>query len=354
MKDIENTEVKNKLNDDEMYADVVEKLLSKNADMNLANTHGESALMLACQKGNAKIVKQLLQKGEESNIQLRGGSDALLEACMRGHTDIVDKFFEYSVDLEWYVLYAACRDGYTELVEKLLDRGADLTTQTTSGITALMMACQNGHKEIVKILLQKGGSLSEEDKLGWKRMLNAQNKDGHTALMISIKLRHTEIIEALVNAEGAEFDAVSKTELDTALTMMDEDIAIRDYLKGLEINSMKGKEHHIINELKADLSSKKWEETLKPYKESRVIAFDAVSNRLFNERILAIIEYLSRVPGLKDAILKAGGYDVRRIKHPETRYVCNWMFKIPDLGNLLGHQYSPCYSVVSFFFFCTF
>ncbi len=49
------------------------------------------------------------------------------------------------------LIWAAC-NGNTEVVKRLMDGGADKTKKTKSGKTALDLALQNNHRSIVALL----------------------------------------------------------------------------------------------------------------------------------------------------------------------------------------------------------
>ncbi|MFQ5929039.1 MAG: ankyrin repeat domain-containing protein, partial [Acidobacteriota bacterium] len=68
-------------------------------------------------------------------------------------------------------LVAAAEQGDTATVEALLAKGADANTQTTGGMTVLILVAQKGHTDAVQALLAKGADL------------NARDNDGGTALI---------------------------------------------------------------------------------------------------------------------------------------------------------------------------
>lgn len=60
-------------------------------------------------------------------------------------------------------LIVAARWSHPEIVEKLLKAGANVDKQNKMGITALMLASQNGNAKIVTQLLKAGADISKKD-----------------------------------------------------------------------------------------------------------------------------------------------------------------------------------------------
>ena len=90
---------------------IVTLLLESGANVNAATSHGQTALILA---GNANIVEKLLSYEADANKQTNDGWTALMRAARRNNKDIV-------------IL--------------LLDNGADTTLTNNKGKTAEQLAC---------------------------------------------------------------------------------------------------------------------------------------------------------------------------------------------------------------------
>jgi hypothetical protein len=50
----------------------------------------------------------------------------------------------------------SCYNGHAEIVELLINSGADISTMTRIGMTALRVSTDNGHKDITKLLIEYG------------------------------------------------------------------------------------------------------------------------------------------------------------------------------------------------------
>ena len=215
--------------------DAVQFLVGKAADVNLQNSRGETALLLASRYGYTEIVEILVQKGAEVNLQSISGEIALFKASTRGYKEIVEILVQGGADVNLQTtsgetaLLAASRSGYKETVRILVQGGADVNLQTTSGETALLAASRSGYKETVRILVQGGADV------------NLQTTSGETALLVASKSGYKEIVGILVqggadvnlqppSGETALFAAIEggKREVVQVLIKADVDLEVKD------------------------------------------------------------------------------------------------------------------------------
>lgn len=105
--------------------DVVGRLLSRGANVNLPDQDGDTALHAAMQRGSLNLVQALLSKGANPNAKNKLGGTPLMWAGVFG------------------------RD---EVVRELLRNGADPTLKDADGITASAWAAKNGQGELAQFL----------------------------------------------------------------------------------------------------------------------------------------------------------------------------------------------------------
>ena len=110
-------------------------LLEAGADVNVQNSDGQSALMLAATEGCDELVRLLLDAGADVNAQDSSGRSALMLAAEEGNDD---------------------------LVRLLLDAGANDKTQCCLGHTALSYAAECGYGKVVGLLLEKAPRTLED------------------------------------------------------------------------------------------------------------------------------------------------------------------------------------------------
>ena len=77
---------------------VAARLLDKGASLQFADAQGNTALIIAAQRGNAEIVKALLAKGADMAVRNRAGQSAL-DAATTGLAQYPDKARGYQAIL---------------------------------------------------------------------------------------------------------------------------------------------------------------------------------------------------------------------------------------------------------------
>lgn len=140
-------------------------LNARDVDLEVRAHNGDTALMIACYKGNKPAVEALLAKGAEVN---KPGWTPLHYAAAIGNNDIVRMLLDKSayIDAEspnkTTPMMMAARGGHIMTVKVLLDEGADATLKNDLGMSAIDFAEKFGHKDIAEGLthrLRKAGKL---------------------------------------------------------------------------------------------------------------------------------------------------------------------------------------------------
>ena len=105
--------------------DAVARLIERGAEVDVQDSEGDSALLGAALRGNAKIVQMLLAKGANPNVQNKVGGTALM----------------------WAAIY-----DREEVAQLLLASGADPQLRDNDGLTAAAWAAKNKREGMVKLL----------------------------------------------------------------------------------------------------------------------------------------------------------------------------------------------------------
>jgi ankyrin repeat protein len=103
------------------------------ADINQLDREGETRLMKASKYGEAAIVTDLLSKGANVHLANSTGETALILASQAGSNDIV---------------------------KELLAAGSNIHHRSDAG-TAIIMAAQEGHKDVLETLIKAGASVND-------------------------------------------------------------------------------------------------------------------------------------------------------------------------------------------------
>ena len=133
--------------------------ISRGADINQTNAHGETALTLAAWRGNLEAARWLVERGARINVPARQWSP-LHYAALAGQTPLVDYLIAEGADINALstngssVLMLAVYEGHQALAQKLIDRGADRSPKNDWGDGALEWAMRNNNLTIARMLAE--------------------------------------------------------------------------------------------------------------------------------------------------------------------------------------------------------
>ncbi|MBI5919769.1 MAG: ankyrin repeat domain-containing protein [Nitrosomonadales bacterium] len=258
--------------------DIVAELLKTGADIKFAR-NGQTALMLAAEKGHAGIVRQLLAQGAE--VDRRNSQHynftALMYAALGGHASAVQALLDGRANLalkdekEFSPILHAAEKGDWPTLEVLLKAGAnprettpkrgvdimtslvrsnriddveaairygiELNTQVCNGFSPLMYTIKNGNRRLVSLLKEHGARYREIGKEGWTSLMSAlehldtasaqqliaagadvraTDSHGVSALTLASAFGLTEVADAIIK-KGADVNLVDRGWQETPL-----------------------------------------------------------------------------------------------------------------------------------------
>jgi ankyrin repeat protein len=174
------------------YPRLIQTLLALNANPNLQDKHGNTALMYIARKNDFIILQDLLDHGADVNLVDTRGNTALFNTMTvqaaallleRGaninHQDIIGN----TVLIQASSMCTASEAQQRELdfIHFLLKRGAQVNVQNKDGSTALMYASRKGNLGIIQLLLGYGAELEMKDKRGNTALDYASRAGKHEA-----------------------------------------------------------------------------------------------------------------------------------------------------------------------------
>jgi ankyrin repeat protein len=123
---------------------------SDNESINSVDMKGFTPLILAVYNEQPAIVDFLLEKGAQIDVADTAGNTALMGVCFK---------------------------GYKEIATKLINAGADVNQRNVNGATALTFAATFGHLDIAKMLLEKGADIYVPDVRGKSPLEHARMQE---------------------------------------------------------------------------------------------------------------------------------------------------------------------------------
>lgn len=144
---------------------IVRMLLEAGADVNGSTGSTKvTPLMAAADAGNAEILQILLQTGADVDAADSNGNTALMDASLRGYEAIVQQLLDAGANVDMVArrgrtaLLSACLWGKAGVVDQLLSAGADPNARSSRGYTPLDLATSRKHTPVVELLKAAGAT----------------------------------------------------------------------------------------------------------------------------------------------------------------------------------------------------
>jgi cytohesin len=174
--------------------DIVDILISWNADIAATDVWGYNALHLAANNTDSRCLQLLVLKG--SNLMSRNN---LWESPLHVATEnerednvrfLLDKGIPVDIPTKSGVtaLMTAANMGNYILTKLLVDKGANVNAElhSSDSVTPLHLSCSNGNKEVVQLLIESGADINARTRKG-----------GQTPLHFAVEFQRDSIIEIL-------------------------------------------------------------------------------------------------------------------------------------------------------------
>lgn len=135
----------------------VQMLTEAGADKDIQQRDGNTAVMLAAIKNQHPVMKHLLDTQPPANINLANTSGQTLLAIAAKHY--------------------GC-----EFVNRLLDLGADLQHADVGGYTPLIWSALSGNEKVMDVLIKRGSNVDAQTKAGWTALMHATRLRNRTTV----------------------------------------------------------------------------------------------------------------------------------------------------------------------------
>lgn len=141
---------------------LMDKLLSI-VDLNIPTWADETPLFLAAEAGHAEMVQRLLSKGAGMEIPDTRGFTPILIAAKNGHDEVVRHLIQFNANIEACdrfgstPIFLAAAFGHIEVVKLLHIAGANIHLMRR-GLTPLAVALYRDRKDVVEFLSNSGAN----------------------------------------------------------------------------------------------------------------------------------------------------------------------------------------------------
>jgi hypothetical protein len=170
-------------------------LTTDNADLDLENPYGLTALSCAAEGGHVAVVRLLLKAGANMELEDTTCQTALSRAVKSGYETIVKLLLDAGADMygdSEEMLSEAAQQGHEAIVKLLLNAGADVNKASGRAIAG---AALGGHGAVVKLLLNFGADVNRAN--------------GRWALINAVLGGHEVVVKLLLNA-GADVNEAGR------------------------------------------------------------------------------------------------------------------------------------------------
>ena len=174
---------------------VISNLFGRGFDPNTVNLQGEPAILNSLKLGSLKSFEFIVQHPKTNlNVRNSHGESALMLVCLKGELELAKMLIKRDADINhpgWTSLHYAASGGHTAIIQLLLDESAYIDAESPNGTTPLMMAARYGNEKAVQLLITEGAD--------WK----LKNQLGLTALDFAVQGRRPEAIKLLQSLSSA-------------------------------------------------------------------------------------------------------------------------------------------------------
>lgn len=186
------------------HAEMAAALLAAGARARVANRYGVTPLHVAAINGSATLIAALVKGGADVNAALPGGETPLMAAARSGRADAIRALVAGGAEVNAHetikgqtALMWAAAENNPSAIAALVAADADVRARSTGQFTAFLFAVRAGHVAAATALVAAGADI--EDRL----------PDGMSALVLAVYNAHFELASVLLD-RGANPNAAAQ------------------------------------------------------------------------------------------------------------------------------------------------
>uniref|UniRef100_A0A8C8RTY9 Ankyrin repeat and death domain containing 1B n=1 Tax=Pelusios castaneus TaxID=367368 RepID=A0A8C8RTY9_9SAUR len=193
------------------HISTVDFLLHHKARVDIADKHGLMAIHLAAWSGNLDIMRMLVKAGADQKAKNQEGMNVLHFAALNNNVEIVNYLLQelQLKDLNKpdekgkRAFLLAAEKGHVEMINTLTSFKLFTSEKDKEGNTALHLAAKNGHSEVLEVLQNQWEEIDELNQHN-SNALHIATQNGHTSLVTflickNINLQNSPLHLAIVN-----------------------------------------------------------------------------------------------------------------------------------------------------------
>jgi ankyrin repeat protein len=215
--------------------EVVELFLKAGISPATVNEKGQTALMIAAEKGYINILNKLAGPNAATfNRADASGNTALMLAARHGREPVVQALLENGVDVNYTApshtgaataLQAALdvpefNAEHKNVLKYLLEHGAEVKGRNTAGQSPLLFAAEHGREDAAKMLIEHGADINDSDLKGNNSLFIAACK-GYSGFISLLAGHGVNVRSALADGRTPLMCAIQEGHLDTALVLLE-------------------------------------------------------------------------------------------------------------------------------------
>ena len=176
---------------------VISSLFARGFDPNTVDLNGEPAILHSLRHESVKVF-ELIVKHPKTQVNVRNshGESALMLVSLKGELQLAKTLIQRDADINhpgWTSLHYAATGGHTAIIHLLLEESAYIDAESPNGTTPLMMAARYGNGKAVQLLINEGADLHLKNHLGLSAIdfaVTGQRPDAIQLLQTALKLNN--------------------------------------------------------------------------------------------------------------------------------------------------------------------